>query len=84
MELNYVLLFIIGYMLGGLSLFIYHYKKINNLRADITDKKIINQLIKDYIDNLPKGSNNRKRRYNGKQKTKKTKTASRQNAKQSG
>jgi hypothetical protein len=84
MELNYVLLFIIGFMLGGISLFIYHYKKINNLRADITDKRIINQLIKDYVDKLPKGSNSRKRRYNGKQKTKKTKTTSRQNAKQSG
>jgi hypothetical protein len=81
MVLEQILLFIIGFMLGGLSIFIYHYKKINNLRADITDKRIINQLIKDYVDKASKGSNNRKRRYNGKQKTKKVKTTSRQNAK---
>ena len=81
MELNYVLIFIIGFMSGGISLFAYHYKKINNLRADITDKKIINKLIKEYVAQLP---GNKKRRYNGKQKTKKTSTASRQNAKQSG
>ena len=81
MELNYVLLFIIGYLLGGISLFIYHYKRINNLRADIADKKIINQLIKDYVDKLPKTPNTRKRRYNGKQKTKKAKPISRQDAK---
>ena len=86
MELIQVLLFIIGFMLGGISLFIYHYKKINNLRADINDKRIINQLIKDYVDKLPNGlngSNKRKRRYNGNKKTKKVKAASGQDAKQS-
>ncbi len=76
MELVHVLLFIIGYLLGVLSLYLYSNKKVKNLKADILDKRLINQLIKDYVDNLPKKSNNRKRRYNGKQKAKKTRTVS--------
>ncbi len=76
MELVHVLLFIIGYLLGGLSLYLYSNRKVKDLKADILDKRLINQFLKDYVDKLPKKSNNRKRRYNGRQKTKKTRTVS--------
>ncbi len=81
MVLESILLFIIGFILGGVSLYLYSNKKVKNLKADILDKRLINQLIKDYVDKMPKGSNSRKRRYNGRQKTKKAKTTSRQTTK---
>ncbi len=70
MILNYVLLFIIGFILGAVAVAIYVRKKMGMLQADLLDKTLITKLIKEQ---LPSKGNRyyKKKRYNGKSKAKK-------------
>ena len=69
MILNYVLLFVTGFLLGGISVIYYFRKKMNMLRADLLDKTLITKLIKEH---LPRTKGNPfKKRYNGRSKKKK-------------
>ena len=70
MILNYILLFIIGVIVGAVAVAIYVRKKMGMLQADLLDKALITKLIKEQ---LPKRSNKPyKKRYNGRAKKKKT------------
>jgi len=69
MILNYVLLFIIGFILGAGAVALYVRKKMGMLQADLLDKTLITKLIKEQ---LPKrGNRPYKKRYNGRSKKKK-------------
>lgn len=69
MVLNYILLFIIGFIAGAISVAVYVRKKMGMLQADLLDKTLITKLIKEQ---LPKRSNKPyKKRYNGRAKKKK-------------
>ena len=69
MILNYILLFIVGFILGAIAVAIYVRKKMGMLQADLLDKTLITKLIKEQ---LPRRSNKPyKKRYNGRAKKKK-------------
>ena len=71
MILNYILLFVIGFIIGAVAVAVYVRKKMGMLQADLLDKTLITRLIKEQ---LPKKSNKPyyKKRYNGRAKKKKT------------
>ena len=70
MILNYILLFVIGFIIGAVAVAVYVRKKMGMLQADLLDKTLITKLIKEQ---LPRRSNKPyKKRYNGRAKKKKT------------
>ncbi len=69
MILNYILLFIVGFIIGAIAVAVYVRKKMGMLQADLLDKTLITRLIKEQ---LPRGNRPYKKRYNGRSKKKKT------------
>ncbi len=69
MILNYILLFIVGFILGAIAVAIYVRKKMGMLQADLLDKTLITKLIKEQLPR--KGNKPYKKRYNGRTKKKK-------------
>ena len=55
MILNYVLLFIVGFIAGAIAVALYVRRSMDRLQADLFDKTLITKLIKEQ---LPKRSNN--------------------------
>ncbi len=69
MILNYVLLFIVGFIAGAIAVALYVRRSMDRLQADLFDKTLITKLIKEQ---LPRRSNKPyKKRYNGRAKKKK-------------
>tara|TARA_R100001082_G_C4326250_1_gene143476 strand:+ start:168 stop:380 length:213 start_codon:yes stop_codon:yes gene_type:complete len=68
MILNYVLLFIVGFVSGTVATAVYARKKLNTLQADLLDKTLITKLIKEQ---LSRNNRSYKKRYNGRSKKKK-------------
>tara|TARA_R100000008_G_scaffold70556_1_gene48175 strand:+ start:662 stop:886 length:225 start_codon:yes stop_codon:yes gene_type:complete len=74
MILNYILLFIVGFVAGTIATALYARKRLSTLQEDLLDKTLITKLIKEQ---LPRVNKSYRKRYNGKTKKKKTNSTSR-------